>query len=222
MRRRIVLGMEGTQNWAVQLSQGEGTLRLRTGVRQPPLYHAGASLLFLGLPPPFFAPPLWVVSVVIYSSLPFILLLHLLVLHAYSQVHVLSAILSDGLWATVASIVLSRGHIHIEGGQGVSCAHLIWRWQLLGAASPPIPLWLAHMAWNLFGDPRVDVLGRNGSFFSHDFCLPRTGSSSAVRFGNLDSLHFIAGHFFLFGVGLGFEMEWAEASRTFWPHSIFI
>ena len=34
------------------------------------------------------------------------------------------------------------------------------------AASPPIPLWLAHMAWNLFGDPRVDVLRRCGSFFS--------------------------------------------------------
>ena len=39
--------------------------------------------------PPFsFCPPLWVVSVVIYSSLPFILLLHLLVIHAYPQVHV--------------------------------------------------------------------------------------------------------------------------------------
>ena len=89
------------------------------------------------------------------------------------------------------------------------------------AASPPIPLWLARMAWNLFGDPRVDVLGRCGSFFSHDFGLPRTGSSSVVRFGNLDSLHFVPGHFFLVGVGLGFEMEWAETSRTFWPHSIF-
>ena len=35
-----------------------------------------------------------------------------------------------------------------------------------GAASPPIPLWLAHMAWNLFCDPRVDVLGQRGIFFS--------------------------------------------------------
>ena len=76
-----------------------------------------------------------------------------------------------------------------------------------GAASPPIPLWLAHMAWNLFGDPRVDVLRRCGSFFSHDFGLPRTRLSSAVRSGSLDSLHFVAGHFFLLGVGLGFEME---------------
>ena len=84
------------------------------------------------------------------------------------------------------------------------------------AASPPIPLWLAHMAWNLFGDPRVDVLRQCGSFFSHDFGLPRTGSSSAVHSGSLDSLHFVPGYFFLLGVGLGFEMEWAEASRTFW------
>ena len=41
-----------------------------------------------------------------------------------------------------------------------------------GATSPPIPLWLAHMVWNLFCDPRVDVLGRCGAFFSHDFGLP--------------------------------------------------
>ena len=88
-----------------------------------------------------------------------------------------------------------------------------------GATSPSIPLWLAHMAWNLFGDPRVDVLGRCGSFFSHDFGLPRIGSSSAVRSGSLDSFHFVPEHFFLLSVGLGFEMEWAEASRTFWPHN---
>ena len=87
----------------------------------------------------------------------------------------------------------------------------------LEVSSPLIPLWLAHMAWNLFGDPRVDVLGRCGSFFSHDFGLPRTGLSSAVHSGSLDSLHFVAGHFFLLSVGLGFEMEWAESSRTSGP-----
>ena len=135
--------------------------------------------------------PLWAVSLVIYSSLPFILLLHLSVIHAYPQVHVPSTILSSALWAVVAPIALSKGHIHIKGGQGVSCAYLIRRWQLFVGlpATPPIPLWLAHMAWNLFGDPRVDVLGRCGSFFSHDFALPRIGSSSAVHFGSLDSLH---------------------------------
>ena len=58
MRRRLVLGMEGTQNRAAQLSQGEGTPCSRTGMRQPPLDHAGASLLFLGLPPLFRAPSL--------------------------------------------------------------------------------------------------------------------------------------------------------------------
>ena len=54
------------------------------------------------------------ISVVIYSSLPFIILLHLLVIHAYSQVHVPLAILSGALQAAVAAIVLSRGHIHIN------------------------------------------------------------------------------------------------------------
>ena len=58
MRRRLVLGMKGTQNQAAQSSQGEGTPRSRTGMRQPPLNHAGASLLFLGLPPLFSAPSL--------------------------------------------------------------------------------------------------------------------------------------------------------------------
>ena len=67
--------------------------------------------------PPFSScPPLWVVFVVIYSSLPFILLLHLSVIHAYPQVHVPSAILSGALWAAIAPITLTRGHIHIKGG----------------------------------------------------------------------------------------------------------
>ena len=57
MRRQLVLGMKGTQNWTAQSSQAEGTPRSRTGLHQPPLDHTGTSLLFLGLPP-FSAPPL--------------------------------------------------------------------------------------------------------------------------------------------------------------------
>ena len=136
MRWQLVLGMKGTQNWAGQSSQGEGTLCSRTRMHQPPLDHARASLLFLGLPPLFSMPPLWVVSVVIYSSLPFIFFLHLSVIHTSPQVHVPSAILSGALWAIVAPITLSKGHIHIKGGQGVSCAYLIRRWQLFLGLPP--------------------------------------------------------------------------------------
>ena len=50
-------------------------------------------------------------------------------------------------------------------------------------------LWLAHRAWNLFWNPQGDCLGRRGTFLSCDFGLPRTGSSSAVYSGSLDSLH---------------------------------
>ena len=50
-------------------------------------------------------------------------------------------------------------------------------------------LWLAHRAWNLFCDPQGDCLGRHGAFLSYDFGLPRTGSSSVVHSGSLDSLH---------------------------------
>ena len=96
-------------------SQGEGTLRSRTGI--PNYSRSHRSLL------PFFGPSsfswssplLWVISVVIYSSLPFILLLHLLVIYAYPHVHVPLAILSGALWAAVTLITLSRGHIHING-----------------------------------------------------------------------------------------------------------
>ena len=100
--------------------QGEGTPRLRTGMRQPlsitqePPSCFWASL-FLGLLLLPGRSPLWVVFVVLYSSLPFFLLLHLSVIHTYPQVHVPSVILSDALWAAVAPIALSRGYIHING-----------------------------------------------------------------------------------------------------------
>ena len=52
-----------------------------------------------------------------------------------------------------------------------------------------MPLWLAHRAWNLFCDPRGDCLRWRGAFLSCDFGLPRTGSSSAVQSGSLDSFY---------------------------------
>ena len=95
-------------------SQGERTLRLRIGTPNSSRIPR-ASLLSLGLlllPP---SPLLWVVSVVIYPSFLFILLLHLSVIHAHTRVHVQSITLSGALWAVVAPIALSRGHIHING-----------------------------------------------------------------------------------------------------------
>ena len=71
-------------------SQGEGTPRSRTGMCQPLSITQEPPSCFLGL-------SLRVVSVVIYSSLPFILLLHLSIIHASPQVHVPSAILSSAL-----------------------------------------------------------------------------------------------------------------------------
>ena len=59
--------------------------------------------------------PFRVASVVIYFSLPFILLLHLSVIQTYPRVHIPSAILSSILRAIVAPIALSKGHIHING-----------------------------------------------------------------------------------------------------------
>ena len=49
-------------------------------------------------------------------------------------------------------------------------------------------LWLAYRAWNLFNDPQGDCLGRRGTFLSCDFGLPRTGLSSVLHSGSMDSL----------------------------------
>ena len=94
-------------------SQGERTPRPRMWTPNSfPIL--GASLLFLGslFSSSFF---LCEISVVIHHSPLFILLLHLLIIHAHTWVHVPSATLSDALWAAVAPIALSRGHIHING-----------------------------------------------------------------------------------------------------------
>ena len=96
-------------------SQGEGTPRSRTEMHQPLLVTQDL-FPFSGPPSPFWPSPLLCeISVVIYHSLLFILPRHLSVIHAYSPVHVPSAILSSALWAAVAPIALSRGHIHISG-----------------------------------------------------------------------------------------------------------
>ena len=129
MRRRLVLGMKGTQNQAVQHPREKGPLARGREYANP-------SRSRRSLPPVSGPLPLCAVSLVIYSSLPFILLLHLSVIHASPQVHVPSAILSGAMWAAVAPIALSRGHIHIKWGQGVNCVYLIRRWQLFLGLPP--------------------------------------------------------------------------------------
>ena len=90
MKRRLVLGMKGTRNQAAQHPREKGPFARGREYANP--FRSRRSL------PPVSGPPLlWMVSVVIYSSLPFILLIHLLVIHAYLQVHVPSAILSGAL-----------------------------------------------------------------------------------------------------------------------------
>ena len=107
--------MKNTQNRAAQRPKEKGPLA-RARESPTPLGHTGTSFLSLGVPLLLLShpPQIGVISVVIYSSLPFILLLHLSVIHAYPQVHVPSAILSGALRGAVAPIALSRGHIHIN------------------------------------------------------------------------------------------------------------
>ena len=121
MRRRLVLGMKGTQNRAAQSSQREGTPRSRTRMRQPPLDHVGASFLFL--PPPYFGWSLLLFIPLFRSSSSYTCQSSMPILKCTSPQPFFLA-LCELLWPPIA---LSRGHIHIKGGQGVSCAYLIRR-----------------------------------------------------------------------------------------------
>ena len=56
-------------------------------------------------------------SLTLYSSFWTILVLHLLVIYAYTWVHIPSAIPSDVLRAMVTQVALSRGHVHINGAR---------------------------------------------------------------------------------------------------------
>ena len=101
--------------------------------------------------------------------------------------------LSHSFWHSVSCCGPHRpvqgSHPHQRGSGCWLCVFNMEVTAFPRATSPPIPLWLAHMAWSFFCDPRVDVLGRCGAFFSHDFGLPRTGLSLAVHSDSLDSLH---------------------------------
>ena len=76
-------------------------------------------------------------------------------------------------------------------------------------------LWLAHRAWNIFCDPQGDCLGLPLPWFWPAEDKVILGST----FWQSGFPSFVPGHFFILGVGLGLEMEWAEVSRTFWPHN---
>ena len=62
-----------------------------------------------GRPPPFYGR-----SLTLYSSLWTIMVLHLLVIHTYTWMHIPSATSSDILWVVVTQIALFRGHVHIN------------------------------------------------------------------------------------------------------------
>ena len=116
MKRWLVLGVKNTQNRVAQCPREKGSLARG---RESPAPHASQEpISFLWASFLLAAPILCEISVVIYHSFLFILLLHLSVIHAHPRVHIPSAILSSALWAVVALIALSRGHIHINGVRG--------------------------------------------------------------------------------------------------------
>ena len=171
--------MKGTQNQVAQLSQGEGIPRSRTGMRQPLLDHAGASLLFLGLLPPFFLVRSLLFYIILFCSSSSYT--------CQSSMPILECTSYRPFFLTLCELLWPPSPC--PGVTSTSKEVIAF----LRTASPPTPLWLAHMAWNLFYDPQGDFLERRGAFLSHVFVLSRTGSSSAVQSGSLDSLHLSPG-----------------------------
>ena len=153
MRRRLILGMKGTQNQAAQSSQGEGTPCSRTGMRQPPLDHAGASLLFLGLPPFSRAPSLGGLCCYLFLSSVH----HPPTLVSHPCLSSSARPISHSFWRSVSCYGPHRpvqgSHPHQRGSRCQLCVFNTEVTTFPRAASPLIPLWLAYMAWNLFGDP---------------------------------------------------------------------
>ena len=100
------------------------------------------------------------------------------------------------LWRSVSCCgphrTVQGSHRH-QWDQGVSYGYLIQRWHFSWGCFSTMLLWLAYWTWNLLWDPQEDCLGRCGAFPFCDFGLPRTGSSSAVYSGSLDSLHSSSG-----------------------------
>ena len=136
----------------------------------------------------------WEIFVVIYPSPSFIILLHLLVIHAHTWMHVPSATLSGALWAAMAPIALSRGHVHINGVRVLAVGIQYEGDNFFWGYFSTMLLWLTHWARNLLWDLRGDCLWWCGAFPFCDFGLPRTGSSSAVYPSSLDSLHSSSGN----------------------------
>ena len=126
MRRRLVLGMKGTHNRAAQSSQEEGTLRSRTGMRQPPLDHAGASFLFLGLPLPFRTPSLGGLCCYLFLSSVH----HPPTLVSHQCLSSNARPIGHSFWRSVGCCgshrTVQESHPH-QWGQGVNCGYLIRR-----------------------------------------------------------------------------------------------
>ena len=114
--------------------------------------------------------------------------------------------------------IVQGSHPH-KWGQGVSCEYLIRRWQLLlgllfyhapmagplGSKLPlgcskglPLAMWHFPLLWFWFAEDRVVH-----SNISWQYGFPL----------------FVLGHFFLLGIGLGLDMEWAGFYQILQPHN---
>ena len=162
-------------------------------------------------------PPSYGRSLTLYSSLWTILVLHLLVIHAYTS----ACLISHSFWRSVScgdpDSTVQELCPH-KCGQDVSCGHLMRRWQLSpGIAPPPCSYgWPTILVIFCLGGSRRLSLRACRSFL----LWPRFAEDRIV-FSNVSwqirPSSFILGHFFLLSVGLGVDMKWAGVAKFFGP-----
>ena len=124
----------------------------------------------------------------LYSSLWTILVLHLLIIHAYTWVHVPLAVPSNVLWVAVTQIALFKSHVHINGVRvlvvGIQCGGVSLSWN----CPSTIFSWLSYCTCAFPWDALGDCPWWRAIFFFHDLSLPRTRLSLVTSAGSLDPL----------------------------------
>ena len=154
------------------------------------------------LPPP----PSYGRSLTLYSSLWTILVLHLLVIHAYTS----ACLISHSFWRSVScgdpDSTVQESYAH-KWGQNVSCGYLMRRWQLvleLFFHYSPMAVSL-HLCFPLGCSGRLPLVACR-------FLLPWSWfAENRIVLSNV-SWHsgpssFILRHFFLLGMGLELDMK---------------
>ena len=181
----------------------------------------GIATVFSYHPPVVVPPPSYGRSLTLYSSLWTILVLHLLLIHAYTWVHVPLAAPSDVLWVAMTQIALFRGHVHINGARmlvvGIYCGGDNLSWNCSSTILP----WLTHCTYAFPWDDLGDYPWWCAAFSFRDLGLPRTGLSSVTSPSSLDLTRSSSNISFSSALALDLIWNWPRLPNSSAPQSQF-